>query len=223
MLAALIASQSLVALVSAAPTPKEYFVVNLDKEFVEKHKENEAFLKGKCLIAKDPKNDCTTALTNGEFYGALDFLVEHKSCKALTTKLQATFELEGKKFDRLPIKAFCYLRARACDQLTKANFPNYKEINSAKSVCSKPKEVAREDSGAAREKTPVAPVYLPEVPEPADDWERRHSPAVFHKKDGFATTGTIIHQNGGNAIILNHDGTQTNVYQAADGSYHETN
>jgi hypothetical protein len=137
MLAALIASQSLVALVSAAPTPKEDFVVNLDRDFVEKHKANQAFLKGKCLIAKDPKNDCTPVPTNEVFYDALNFLIEHKSCKAITTKLEVTFELEGKKFDRFPIKAFCYVRARQCAELSQANFPRLQYLSTLRSYCIK--------------------------------------------------------------------------------------
>ena len=151
MLAALIASQSLVALVSAAPTPTEDFVVNyLQLDFIEKHKANQAFLKGKCLMAKDPKNDCTDALPVKEVEDALDFLGKHNSCKALTTQLKMKFVWGGEEYDNFPMEAYCYVRAKECGKLTKANFPNYKEITLAKSRCSgssKPSEIEFARSG----------------------------------------------------------------------------
>jgi len=201
MLAALIASQSLVALVSAAPTPNEDFVVNLDRDFVNQHLGNQAFLKGKCLIAKDPKNDCSE-VTLKEAEDTLDFLAEHKSCKALTTKATVKFDWEGEKFDKFPMKAFCYLRSKECGKLTKANFPNYKDIVKANSACSK--AVAREKLGT-RQKTPVEPVYEYEyitvspvrTSPPMGDvhpqtWGPRYEEVDIRDEDGSRTTGQII-------------------------------
>jgi hypothetical protein len=34
------------------------------------------------------------------------------------------------------MEALCYIRASECGNLTKANFPNYKKITLAKSICS---------------------------------------------------------------------------------------
>jgi hypothetical protein len=139
MLAALIGSQSLVALVSAAPTPKEDFVVNLPNHFVNNHMDNNEFQKGKCLIATDPKNACTDALTLKELEDALDFLGKHKSCKALTTKDRMKFAYWGKEFDNCPMDAYCYVRARQCAELSKANFPRLEYLSELRSYCIKSK------------------------------------------------------------------------------------
>jgi hypothetical protein len=135
MLAALISSQTLVALVSAAPTPQ--FVVNLKQNFVDKHQANQAFQNGKCLIATDPKNACTDALTFKELEATLDFLAKHNFCKALTTKLTMRFAYGGKEFDNCPMDAYCYVRARQCAELTKANFPSLEYLSEIRSYCTR--------------------------------------------------------------------------------------
>jgi hypothetical protein len=194
MLAALIASQTLVALVSAAPTPKEDFVVNLGNDFVNQHLGNEAFLKGKCLIAKDPKNECTDALTLKEAKDALDFLGKHDKCDALTTKLKMKFNVGEEKFDKVPMEAYCYVRAKKeCGKLTKANFPNYKKITLAKSVCSgssKPsktafaheKPVAREEGKFDLEALRIA----------SEIFNPRRRNIVIQNQDGTKTKSVIM-------------------------------
>jgi hypothetical protein len=149
MLAALIGSQSLVALVSAAPTPNPYFDVKLKQNFVKQHEGNQALQKGRCLIATDPKNACTDALTDKMLTDALDFLAEHKSCEALTTKDTVKFNWGESEFDKFPMEAMCYWIAKECGKLTKANFPNYKDITLAKSICS---EASKPSKPAAKAK-----------------------------------------------------------------------
>ena len=194
MLAALIAFQSLVPLVSAAPTPKEDFVVN-QHDFGIKHWQNEAFHTAKCLIAKEPWETCTDVLSDEEIVDALDFLAKHNSCAALTTPLKVKIDWGGEVFDYFPIKAYCYIRGNKCGKLTKANFPNYKKITLAKSICSGSPKTSK--TAFAREE----PVF-PRLPLSRIDPPPPSTVVIIQNEDDSRTVGHIIYRGPGRFVRI---------------------
>jgi hypothetical protein len=123
MLAALIASQSLVAFVAAAPTPAVTSLDTLYKDYPDKVE------RIKCFIAKDPKKVCRPK-DHSEIDFAVDFLAEHGLCKAINPTVEIDFQMYGLDVRNLPMVAYCYFKARECGKLTKANFPKYKTLDS---------------------------------------------------------------------------------------------
>ena len=124
MLATLIASQWLVALVSAAPTPndKQDFPVNLDPELVKKYANSEKYQLAKCFVAKESKK-CTHL--NGhisETEHVMNFLAGHRLCDAITTTATTQPQLGKVKLSDIPIRAVCYMLTGECDKITTANF-----------------------------------------------------------------------------------------------------
>jgi hypothetical protein len=122
MLAAIIASQWLVALVSAAPTPNDNFPVNLDPELVKKYANSKNYQLAKCFVAKESKK-CTHL--NGhisETEDVMDFLARERLCDAITTTATTQPQLGKVKLSDIPIRAVCYMLTRKCDKITTANF-----------------------------------------------------------------------------------------------------
>jgi hypothetical protein len=136
MLAALIASQSLVTLVAAAPAPTEKpeFVVNVPHTLYEDYPNEVESIK--CYIAKDDKNACLNP--SYETDNAVDFLAKHKQCKAINSKITVDFK-HGNivNVKNCPLEAFCYVRAGQCGEITKANLPELdrKYLASVNSFC----------------------------------------------------------------------------------------
>ena len=119
MLAALIASQSLVTLVSAAPTPndKNGDVVNLSDTFVQKYKDDPSFRKVACFLSKEPKK-CTIPTDKSD----LAFLFQHHLCDAITTTTKVKLQAGSVAFFNLPFRAYCYMDDNECGKITTANF-----------------------------------------------------------------------------------------------------
>ena len=135
MLAALIASQSIVTFVAAAPAPPEKpeFLVNVPHTFYNAYpKEVQKF---KCFIAKDNKNACTNPST-AEILEAVDFLAENRLCKAINGKIKVNFDNVAGVKD-CPLEAYCYLRTFKCGEITKANLPelNGKDLAAVNAIC----------------------------------------------------------------------------------------
>jgi hypothetical protein len=125
MLAALIASQSLVTFVAAAPTPADEpeLVVNLLDTFVQKHPTE--VRKIACFIAKDPKDACTNPSLKQKI-DAVNFLAEHGHCEAFNYKSGTVDFRVGDDFaviNECPLAAYCFFREKKCGEITKANFP----------------------------------------------------------------------------------------------------
>jgi hypothetical protein len=119
MLAALIASQSLVTLVSAAPAPndKNGAVVNLPDTFVQKYKDDESFQKVACFFSKEPKK-CAIPTDKSD----LEFLFQHHICDAITTTTTVNAQTGSVEFVDLPFRAYCYVEDNECGKITTANF-----------------------------------------------------------------------------------------------------
>jgi hypothetical protein len=119
MLAALIASQSLVTLVSAAPVPndKNGAVVNLPDTFVQKYKDDKSFQKVACFLSKEPKK-CAIPTDKSD----LEFLFQHHICDAITTTTMVNAQIGPVEFVDLPFRAYCYVEDHECGKITTANF-----------------------------------------------------------------------------------------------------
>jgi hypothetical protein len=76
----------------------------------------------KCYIAKDDKNACLDPYADTDkTHEAVEFLAKHRQCQAINSKVKVLFNVgivEG-----CPIKAYCYIRAGQCGEITKANLP----------------------------------------------------------------------------------------------------
>ena len=134
MLAALIASQSLVTFVAAAPAPPEKaeFVVNVpDTLYKQYPKEVESI---QCYIAKDDKNACLNPSSAYEIKKAVEFLAKHNQCKAINSKIKIDIEGEIAIFTGSPLEAYCYFRAGKCDEIAKADL-NRKSLVLLNAAC----------------------------------------------------------------------------------------
>jgi hypothetical protein len=115
MLAVLIASQSLVTLVAAAPFSTEMPEDPFYKQYA---REVQEF---KCFIAKDDKNAClNVSPADGVADDAVDFLARHGRCKAINSKIKLDFK-DGNNIINVkdcPLEAHCYFRAGQCGELS---------------------------------------------------------------------------------------------------------
>ena len=135
MLAALIASQSLVAFVAAAPTPAVKSLDTLDNEYPEEVR------RVKCVLAKNSRLGCRKKDHNNiEIDFAAFFLARHGLCNTINPTIEidlgyGDFKRHGLDVRNLPMVAVCYFEARECGKLTKANFPNARTIDSVNALC----------------------------------------------------------------------------------------
>jgi hypothetical protein len=136
MLAALIASQSLVTLVAAAPAPTEKpeFLVNVPHTLYEDYPKEVASIK--CYIAKDDKNACLKPSSTYESDKAVDFLAKHGQCKAINSKIKVDFK-DGNNIVNVkdcPLEAYCYVKAGQCGEIAKADLDK-KSVASMNALC----------------------------------------------------------------------------------------
>jgi hypothetical protein len=131
---------------------------------------------------------------------ALDFLGKHESCKALTTKMTVNFNWGGEEFVKFPMEAMCYIRASECGNLTKANFPNYKKITLAKSICSEANKPAAK-AKVYEEEEDYIPNLTPLPEDPVSKPKVRHQFVNVREKDGRIRNGIQYDFGNGHKVL----------------------